>query len=378
MPRRNNRHPGVWFDPRKGKDGRYTYWARGPVIERLHGRSIVKVPVRTRPLAEQWATQQSKLDELRRAGMAPAVTFGEFLVDYAQDLEQAEYAGNTRVGYLWAAREAARLLGEHTPTHVTTRAQLYELKRSVTGNTTGTKRTKWRRMGRLFHALREQGLVPHLSSDTIEDCFTPRRGPVVERSRPRCLDPGEISAMLEASSHPLPRFLLLVGMRIRAALGLTWEMVDLDSRQLDLPAWLTKTKRARVVNLRWRPTVEDWLHDQERDHELVFGGITYDQARRLLTYHSSGHGQQPGPLRRAVPGLKWKDLRSTCSSYLHSLPISATHLERARDMGHSLATAERDYVDVVRGLPAGTDTLEAAMRLSGDEGDQHGRIVRLA
>ena len=68
----------------------------------------------------------------------------------------------------------------------------------------------------------------------------------------------------------------------------------------------------------------------------------------------------------AAPPFTWKMLRSTCATYLtNSTGIwgSATVFLSAKQLGHSVAVAERHYLGVLRGIPRDARSLEAAMEI---------------
>jgi len=92
----------------------------------------------------------------------------------------------------------------------------------------------------------------------------------------------------------------------------------------------------------------------------VFGGlepytaaIVESTRRRLLKDYGA-------------PPFDWQTLRSTCATYLTNAPGvfgAATVYLSAKQLGHSVAVAERHYLGVHRGIPRDARTLEDAMRL---------------
>ena len=67
-----------------------------------------------------------------------------------------------------------------------------------------------------------------------------------------------------------------------------------------------------------------------------------------------------------APTFDWQLLRSTCGTYLTNAPgifNAATVFMSAKQLGHSVAVAERHYLGVHRGIPREAHTLEAAMGL---------------
>jgi hypothetical protein len=59
-------------------------------------------------------------------------------------------------------------------------------------------------------------------------------------------------------------------------------------------------------------------------------------------------------------------LRQTCGTYLTNAPGifgAASAYRSAKQLGHSVAVAERHYVGLVRGIPRDARTLEGAMQV---------------
>ena len=70
-----------------------------------------------------------------------------------------------------------------------------------------------------------------------------------------------------------------------------------------------------------------------------------------------------------APPFDWQVLRSTCATYLTNAPGifgSATAFLSAKQLGHSVAIAEKHYLGVHRGIPRAARTLEAAMQIDGE------------
>jgi hypothetical protein len=62
----------------------------------------------------------------------------------------------------------------------------------------------------------------------------------------------------------------------------------------------------------------------------------------------------------------WQMLRRTCGTFLTNAPgifNAASAYRSAKQLGHSLAVAERHYLGVERGIPRDARTLEAAMQI---------------
>lgn len=167
---------------------------------------------------------------------------------------------------------------------------------------------------------------------------------------------------------------LITGMRRGEALAVEWSMVDLDALdaegrrvgEIKLPAAVTKTNRGRTIGLEVSPALRKILaamRIRAGGRGLVFGdgaGYTVDMVvkarRRLLK-------------RYGAPEFSWQSLRSTCGTFLTNAPgvfgSASAHLS-ARQLGHSIAIAERHYLGVHRGIPREARTLDAAMQIEGE------------
>jgi hypothetical protein len=72
-------------------------------------------------------------------------------------------------------------------------------------------------------------------------------------------------------------------------------------------------------------------------------------------------------MKRGAPEFTWQKLRRTCGCFLTCAPGifgGASAFMSAKQLGHSVAVAERHYVGVVRGIPPEARTLEAAMGIT--------------
>lgn len=171
---------------------------------------------------------------------------------------------------------------------------------------------------------------------------------------------------------PFVATLLLTGMRFSEALNLTWSQVDLhaldhDGREVGeirLTGGDTKTKRARVVDLAVAPLLLEVLtklHKASRKKGKVFA-LTYDGA--------SSAAKRLRAKYEAPEAFSWQVLRSTCGTYLTNAPGifgAASAYRSAKQLGHSVAVAERHYLGLIR-LPPAAKTLEAAMQIEASYG----------
>jgi integrase len=262
---------------------------------------------------------------------------------------------------------------------------------------------------------RAHGLAARLTSDAIADAL---KAFPTERPQAEFLSPGQVQKLLEAAQRhdaavfdetrdehaglrlrgttrryapiaPFVAFLLLTGCRRGEALGLTWADVDLDAvdaqgrvvGEIRLRAADTKTHRARTIGLEVSPALRSMLagmklragHGAQLQH--VFGGeqpYTKDlveAARARLIGVQRERVRDVGETERAkygAPDFDWQTLRSTCATYLTNAPGifgAATVFLSARQLGHSVAVAERHYLGVHRGIPKDAHTLEAAMQI---------------
>lgn len=309
-------------------------------------------------------------------------------VELTADLTRARLAG-LRDYLIGAPRKVAKRGGRHAERQDSSR------KRSPV-----SVNREMRSLKTLFNEWRVLGLLPYLDRDAIADALKPLQTP---REQPEYLAPTQLQKLLEAAARHdaamfdetrqehrglLPKgttrryepiaafaaFLLLTGCRRGEALGLTWADVDLDAidaqgrvvGEIRLRAEHTKTHRARTIGLEVSPALRALLAAMKlqagRDaaSQYVFGGETpysidvVEGARqRLLAAYGA-------------PKFDWQMLRSTCATYLTNAPGifgAATVFMSARQLGHSVAVAERHYLEVYRGIPREAHTLESAMQI---------------
>lgn len=252
-----------------------------------------------------------------------------------------------------------------------------------------------RKVGTVLGYLIDADLFPRLTRDDLRRAL--KRLPVTTERR-EYLKPVELQALLEAcrahdaetfaetrDEHagdgrkrigqtprydpiaPFVAFVLLTGCRFGEALAVTWEQVDLDALdhsghpvgEIHLRGADNKTKHARTIGLEVSPALRAMLAGMRpKDGKgPVFGlsrGTADAAAKRLRTEYS------------APASFTWQALRRTCGTFLTNAPgiFGASSAYRsAKQLGHSVAVAERHYVGLVRGIPADVRTLEDAMQI---------------
>lgn len=171
---------------------------------------------------------------------------------------------------------------------------------------------------------------------------------------------------------------LLTGMRVDIeACALRWSAVRLeaDGGRGEIRLGVeTKTDTGRIVDLAPCPVLRRLLATMKLKagaSPFVFGGA-----------EAWGRARVEAVRRRLVsefgaPRFAWKDLRSTCQSYLvnaSGILGDAAPFKAAKRAGHSLAVSEKHYLGVLRGLDSAARDLETVMGVA----DLADRIVRAA
>jgi len=150
--------------------------------------------------------------------------------------------------------------------------------------------------------------------------------------------------------------ILLSGMRLGEAISLPWSQVDLNAGEIHLTG-ATKTKRARTIDLSVSPALASLLERMRPadGRGRVLPGFTEGVAKATVERLRADFD--------APPTFTWQVLRATCGTYLTNAPGifgAASAYRSARQLGHSVAVAERHYLGVVKISPEAR-TLEAAM-----------------
>jgi hypothetical protein len=149
------------------------------------------------------------------------------------------------------------------------------------------------------------------------------------------------------------------------SISMQWTTEAVQSARSASKLLRRKTKHARTVGLEVSPALRLMLKALKlragaRDTDFVFGlraAYTPDQVESARARLIEDFG---------APKFDWQMLRSTCATYLTNAPGifgSATVFLSARQLGHSVAVAERHYLGVHRGIAREARTLEAAMQI---------------
>lgn len=420
-------HPGVVLLDRALPSGRRAVQARfrDPDSGKVHKPMLDLLALPTAEARRLWAIRKSKEIARRRMeleagghrveGRAVETAVADYFSGAShrlRGLTLRTYRVAITTFEEWCSRHAIRVTSEITRAKLSAfrdaliaKTKLSAAKGGRRGQRDATERRRsplsvnreLRTLKTLLNAWRQAGLV-QLTRDDIADAL---KALPVPREQATYLQPAEIRKLLEAAERhdaavfaatrtehaglrPLgttrryqpiaifTAFLLLTGCRRGEALALTWADVDLDALdhegrrvgEIRLKAELTKTKQARTIGLEVSPALRAMLSALKlaaaADEPFVFGGGTpysvdlVESARaRLLSEYGA-------------PKFDWQSLRSTAATYLTNAPGifgAATVFLSARQLGHSVAVAERHYLGVHRGIARGARTLEAAMQI---------------
>lgn len=129
------------------------------------------------------------------------------------------------------------------------------------------------------------------------------------------------------------------------------------------PPTATKTKRYRTIGLEVCPALRSLLVAMK----LKSGGDGYVFGGKTQLLHTRVESGRKRLLRDyGAPRFSWQNLRQTTGTFLTNAPGiygAASVFMSARQLGHSVAVAERHYLGVVRGIPREARTLESAMQI---------------
>jgi integrase len=170
---------------------------------------------------------------------------------------------------------------------------------------------------------------------------------------------------------PIAPFVLFVGLsgcRFGEAIDLTWDRVDLDALDANGKAVgeiyidsSSKTSKARTIGLEVSPALRKLLAAQRLKtggKGSVFG-LTRGEANAAMKRLKTQYG--------APAAAGWQIMRVTVATHLCNAPGiygSASPFMESRQLGHSVITAEKFYVGLIRGIPIEATTLESAMQVA--------------
>jgi integrase len=258
-----------------------------------------------------------------------------------------------------------------------------------------TINSELRRLRTVLGYLCDLDLCVRLSHDDLRRSF---KQLAVGHERVEYLRPSELRALLESarrhdaetfaitraehagygipgSTHrydaiaPFIAFVMLTGMRFGEALAVEWGQIDLTAKDWDgrqageiyLKGHSTKTHKARTVGL----DVSPGLHRLLAAMRLRVGG-----KGRVFELTAATALASAKRLKRdygAPSRYGWQMLRRTCGTFLTNAPGifgAASAYRSAKQLGHSVAIAERHYVDVARGISPDARNLETAMQIA--------------
>jgi integrase len=420
-------HSGIVLVPRALPGGRVSWRARfrDPDTERLTFITLDSVALPTHAARRQWAIQKSRALAKRKMELssgAPlrtrtplAVAIDDYLAAVAQRLTQStaiSYRAAIGVFREWAKVEGISKVEELTPvslsrfreTRIGVRKRVaspggrHSQKKSATGpRSPFSINREIRTVKVMLGHWRRVGLLPLVDQETLRGLMKTVAAP---REAPAHLSQSTCRKLLESAIRhdgetfkitrdehdgikpigstpryepiaPFVLFLLLSGLRISEALNLRWADIDLDALdsegqragEIRLSATQTKTKRARTIGLEVCPVIRALLAStklKSGSNIYVFGGkaalprTRVEAARkRLLKEYGA-------------PKFSWQNLRQTAGTFLtNAFGIfgAASVFMSARQLGHSVAVAERHYLGVIRGIPREARTLEQAMQI---------------
>lgn len=424
-PRRRTRspHPGVVLIRPDPDHGHPTWRARytNPDTGRTVKERLDPVALRTIETRRDWAIRKSKALAKRRLeldGGAPPTTgtaLDAAIDRYFEDHTRLSagtittYRDATNKLKAWAARSGLKSADDLTgPRLVAFRATLVKQPKHRAAN--GGKRGQYRpggeprspysvnrelrSVGVVLGYLRRLGLLPRLTSDDLRDGLQKLKAP------PKRIDyrkPHELQRLLDAALRhdadtyaetraehagerprgstarytpiaPVIAAALVTGLRFGHLLDLQWSDVDLEALDGDgrpvgeiVPAGGSMTKRTGVIGLEISPALRKMLAAMK----LASGGkgavfrMTRGEATAALKRLRSEYG--------APDGCTWQAFRRTCGCYLTNAPGifgAASAYRSAKQLGHSVAVAEKHYLDVVRGIPRDARTVEDAMQIA--------------
>jgi integrase len=415
-------HPGVVLLP-PDLAGRHPSW-RARYVDPDSGRTVkVTIDRLEAPTAEtrrDWAIRKAKALARRRVELevgalrTTGTAFDKAIERYFEDHPELRpatlgvYKAASAKLTAWAGKTGLRSADDVSrPWLVAFRAEIVRERRlvHVAGGKRGAVKTtteprsphtvnrELRSVRTILGYLRKLGLLPRISTDDLRDGLErlPTGSEQIDYRKPselqKLLDAAlrHDAAMFAAtrdelrgvrpvgstsryeSIAPFVAAALLTGMRFGELVDLDWSQVDLDALdnegrkvgEIRLTS-ATKTKRARTVGLEVSPALRKLLTALRM--KTGGKGSVFGLTRGTATAAERRLGAEFG----APEGSGWQALRRTCGTFLTNAPGifgAASAYRSAKQLGHSVAVAERHYVDVARGIPRNARTLEAAMQI---------------
>lgn len=422
--RRGAKHPGVSLIA--PKPARRTGWIaryRDPDSMKLREESLPAAQAATAESRAEWAARKSRDIAKRRLeleGGAPRATgtaLDAALDRYFEghpllrDRTRKIYRSAADKLAAWAKLHRVKSADDLTRAKLMTfrEALIAEPKRAAVANAergkfapspTGERRSavsvnqELRAVRTVLGYLRDLDLFPRLTHDDLRRAL--KRLPETNE-RIEFLKPAEIQQLLRAAAQhdsatfaetrdehvgegrqrigttprydpiaPFVAFVLLTGCRLDEALKMEWNQVDLDALdhdgspagELHLTGAATKTHKARTIGLEVSPALREMLAVARPDGASgpVFG-LSRNAAEAAAKRLRGEYG---------APAFTWQTLRRTCGTYLTNaggIFGAASAYRSAKQLGHSVAVAEKHYLGLVRGIPATAKTLESAMQI---------------
>jgi integrase len=420
-------HSGVVLTPRSLPGGGTSWRARyrDPDTGKLVFVTLNSVALPTHAARRQWAIRKSQNLAKRRMAIAGGATLitrtplSEAVEGYLvacenrlrkRTLEVYRDAANKFLS--WTEESGIENLSELTAAKLTTfrESRIGTRKRSVKkGGGRGRRKNstalrsvssiniELRSIKTMLLQWRSEEKLPNVDREAISRCL---KSLPIPREAPAYLSSGACRKLLESALRhdrevfkitreehdglrpigstrryepiaPFVIFLLLSGCRVGEALALRWSDTDLDALDADgrkvgeirLRGSATKTKQWRVIGLEVCPS----LHSLLATMRLKSGGEGYVFGGKAPLPHTRVEAARKRLLRvYGAPRFSWQNLRQTTGTYLTNAPGiygAASVFMSAQQLGHSVAVAERHYLDVVRGIPREARTLEQAMQI---------------
>lgn len=420
-------HPGVKLRKRVLKNGREFWFARfvDPDTDKTTDVTLEALAETTRETRRQWAIKKSTALAKRRSELAAGAPkrsytlLGEATATYLEGCASRlrprtseVYTAVIDIFTAWAKKEKLDYIEDLTAGKLAafkdsrTAARRHVVKkgdrrggrqRSTAARSPTTINTELRTIKTMALKWRSEGKLPNADSEQIGRAL---KLLPLSKEPPAYLNPADCRALLESAlAHdsalftatreehaglkplgttlkhrpvaPFAIFLLLSGCRFGEAINLAWQDVDLEAMDAEgrkvgeiiLRATATKTKHWRAIGLEVSPTLRAMLtamKPRAGSGAFVFGGlrplsrmlVEATRKRLIRTY--------------GAPRFSWQNLRQTTGTFLTNAPGiygAASAFMSARQLGHSVAVAEKHYLGVIRGISREARTLEAAMQI---------------